>query len=92
MGYAPAVLLPMASSLSVQDWDVYDFTLIAEGRPQLTDTILNALFEAGCDDATPSIRRGLLHLDFSRAAPSLEHAASSAIRDTKRAGVDARLL
>ena len=30
----------------------YDFTLIVEGTDFLDDEIVNAVFEAGCDDAT----------------------------------------
>ncbi len=62
----------------------YDFALVATGVPELTDAAMNALFEAGCDDATPSIQRGVLYLEFSRTAPSLKDAILSAIRDVQR--------
>lgn len=70
----------------------FDFALIVAGVDELSDEVLDALFEAGCDDATPSIRYGRLYLDFSRSAQSLEKAIISAIRDVRRAGVGAKVL
>lgn len=70
----------------------YDFALIVAGISELTDDVLDALFEAGCDDATPSIHYGLLYMEFSRSAVSLQEAIITAIRDVLKAGVDARVL
>jgi predicted DNA-binding transcriptional regulator AlpA len=50
------------------------------------EAYLDALFEAGCDDATVGIgQRGMIGLDFSREAPSAEDALRSAISDVFRA-------
>ncbi len=70
----------------------YDFALIVAGVPELSDEVLDALFAAGCDDATPSMQYGLLYLEFSRSAASLQHAIISAIQDVLQAGLNARVL
>ncbi len=47
---------------------------------------LNALFEAGCDDASVGIgRSGMIGLDFTRSAASAEDALRSAIRNVQTA-------
>ena len=45
----------------------HDFTLVLAGIPELTSQVGNALFEAGCDDATVSMRLGA-YLSISHAA------------------------
>ena len=65
----------------------YDFVLVLTGVEELTPDVEDAFFEAGCDDATLSIRGGHLSLDFSRVASSLKDAILSAIRDVRKAGV-----
>lgn len=69
----------------------YDFALVVLGVPDLTDKVENALFEAGCDDATLSIQFGVLYMEFSRTARSLEEAILSAIRDVESAGIGAKV-
>jgi hypothetical protein len=54
--------------------------LIIEG-PVDDDEVLDALFEAGCDDATFGMVDGVGFGDFRRAAPSFLHATSTAIRE-----------
>ncbi|QJE73372.1 DNA-binding protein [Aerophototrophica crusticola] len=47
---------------------------------------LDALYEAGCDDATVGVGKpGTIALDFSREADSAEAAVRSAIKDVERA-------
>ncbi len=70
----------------------HDFALIVGGVGQLTNEVENALFEAGCDDATLSIRYGLLYMEFSRQARSLKDAILSAIADVQKAGIGAEVL
>ena len=70
----------------------YDFALVIGGVPELTAAVEDALFEAGCDDATLSIRYGLLYAEFSRTAKSLQDAILGAIRDVRRADVGAEVL
>lgn len=56
----------------------HEFTLIIDGDLASED-IVNALFEAGCDDATFSGQAGVGAGDFLREAPTLEEAVMSAI-------------
>lgn len=70
----------------------HDFTLVLTGVNELTPDVENALFEAGCDDATLSARFGRVFLTFSRSAPSLKDAVLSAIRDVQKANIGADVL
>lgn len=67
----------------------HDFALILSGVYELTTEVENALFEAGCDDATLSIQYGFLYMEFSRTARSLKDAILSAIQDVRKAGIGA---
>jgi hypothetical protein len=73
----------------------YEFTLTfalasANAEPA---TFLDALFEAGCDDATVGVgRQGSIALDFSREAPSAENAIRTAVASVRRAIPGAQLL
>lgn len=70
----------------------YEFTLILTGIAELRPDILDALFEAGCDDATIALRAGRPVAAFSRAAGTLKDAILRAIRDIRKAGVGADVL
>jgi len=70
----------------------HDFALIVGGIPELTPQVQDALFEAGCDDATLSIQYGLLYVDFSRSANSLREAIITAVRDVLRSGLPVQIL
>ena len=59
----------------------YSFTLIFEGEPDL-----DALYEAGCDDALIGEVDGVHYADFDREAPSLAEAVLSAISAVESAG------
>lgn len=52
-------------------------------RGKFSDALLDALFEAGCDDATISHKGELLFADFDREAESLLEAIISAIGDVE---------
>lgn len=65
----------------------HEFTLIVTPAVDLDRRIMDALYEAGCDDANVSLRDGVMRLAFTRAAKSLTHAVDSAIRDVNRAGL-----
>lgn len=73
----------------------YDFTLtfwLAEKDAE-PEKYLDALFEAGCDDATIGVGRpGLISLAFSRDASSAEGAIRSAVSSVQRAIPGARLV
>lgn len=63
----------------------YTFTLFARGVDLLGDESLDALFEAGCDDATFGARDGAQYGQFDREAASFSSALSSAIHDMTNA-------
>ncbi len=59
----------------------HDFTLILGGVDQPDENTAEALYAAGCDDATLSFQRGVTTLDFTRTAPTMREAILSAIGD-----------
>lgn len=65
---------------------VHEFSIIAGGRDAFADGFEDRFFEAGCDDATISLQRGAIILDFSREAASFDAAVASALHDITRAG------
>jgi hypothetical protein len=65
----------------------HDFTLVLAGVDRLDPSLVNALYEAGCDDATAAQCEGCIRLAFTRTAPSLRDAVVSAIGDATRAGM-----
>ena len=70
----------------------FDFTLVIDGVPELTEDVENSLFEAGCDDATFSIQYGRICAEFSRRAESLEDAVLSAIKCIESANIGANVV
>jgi hypothetical protein len=69
----------------------HEFTLILAGI-DLSDEVLDRLYEAGCDDALLGVRDGVVFADFARQADSLLHAVLSAAGDVKRADVGATVV
>ncbi len=67
----------------------HDFVLVLAGVSDLTPEQEDALFEAGCDDATISLRFGTIYLTFARFAPTLKEAVLSALRDVRRTDIGA---
>lgn len=65
----------------------YEFTLIYEGPTELTRDLEDAVFAAGCGDATLGIVGGRMVLDFCRQSTSFEEALTSAIGDVRRANL-----
>lgn len=63
----------------------FSFTLLLQGVDALSDESADALFEAGCDDATFGARDGAQYAQFDREAICFGAAVSSAIRDVRRA-------
>ena len=62
----------------------YQFTLIVEGPDLQSDRAIDALFDAGCDDALVGRTDGIQYLDFDRDGPNPETAILSAIADVER--------
>lgn len=63
----------------------FEFTIIASGLG-LDDAYEDALFEAGCGDATLSFQKGVLIAEFDRASVSFSNAVATACHDIKSAG------
>ena len=61
----------------------YDFTLETRGRDVLDDEVIDALYEAGCDDALIGRFLGVDCLGFNREAGSYCEAVRSAIEDVQ---------
>lgn len=59
----------------------YEFTLVLHGA--LDDATVDALFEAGCDDATLGEVDGVAYADFIREAQSFGEALRSAIQQVE---------
>jgi predicted DNA-binding transcriptional regulator AlpA len=70
----------------------HTFTLLIEGPDLQDEKRLDALFEAGCDDATFGSRDSVQYADFDREAASLAEAIHSAIRNITTAVPDARVI
>ena len=63
---------------------VHRFTLIVDG-PDLQDgAVIDALFEAGCDDALVGRAEGIQYVEFDREADRLDEAVLSAVADVER--------
>ena len=65
---------------------VHDFTFTLEGPDEFTVEMADALYEAGCDDASFGTSNGVHFGTFHREAPSFDEAVSSARADVERAG------
>jgi hypothetical protein len=70
----------------------HQFTLIVEGRDLQTDASLDALFEAGCDDATIGRVGATQYLDFDREAPTFADAVLGATEAIESALPGARVV
>jgi hypothetical protein len=70
----------------------HEFTLELDGISDLTREVVDALYEAGCDDGTIVMRAGRVSIGFTRSAPALGEAIVSAIADVRKAGIGARVV
>jgi hypothetical protein len=59
---------------------LFSFTLTIEGADILTDEALDALYEAGCGDATFGVSGGVQTGEFDREAADFAEAVASAIK------------
>ena len=64
----------------------YEFKIVLDGVPELTDDDGNVLYEAGCSDGTIVSRDGTTFVRFFRESSSLEDAIGSAAGDVRKAG------
>lgn len=70
----------------------YNFALTIEGADVLTDEAQEALFEAGCNDATFGASDGMQIAEFDREAADFSEAVASAIKAVETAIVGARVI
>lgn len=61
--------------------EAFSFTLLLDGPSVFEPAVLQALLEAGCDDALFGERHGVQYADFERDAGTYVGAVTSAIRD-----------
>jgi len=71
---------------------VFSFTLEIEGADVMTDAAQDALFEAGCDDATFGVSNGIQTAEFDREATEFAEAVASAIKAVEAAVPGARVV
>jgi hypothetical protein len=64
----------------------HDFAFIVSGIDPHAEDFADRFFEAGCDDATLILTRGLVAVCFSREEADYLHAVVSAYRDVLKAG------
>lgn len=70
---------------------LHNFTLVLSGVNSETSGLEDALFTAGCNDALICFYGKSVYLEFDREAETLNDAVATAIRDTERAGINARV-
>ena len=78
----------MAESITEKE---YEFNLLLDGIHDLETHELDALFEAGCDDATISVTNGNVSMMFSRKSVSLKDAIISAIKNVRASHIGAQV-
>lgn len=65
------------------------FTVIAAGLDPRANDLGDRFFAAGCDDATVSVQKGAIMLDFDREARTFSAALISAVANVRAAGARA---
>ncbi len=66
---------------------IYEFTFIVSGIDPEASDLEDRFFEAGCDDATLALMKGVLAVAFAREAESYPQAIASAYHDILKVGV-----
>ena len=64
----------------------YAFTIIASGLDTEADDFEERFLKAGCDDATISVQKGAIVLEFTREARNFAHALVSAVKAVQSTG------
>jgi hypothetical protein len=64
---------------------LFNFTITVEGADILTDDAVDALYKAGCDDATFGVSDGVQTGEFDREAVDFAEAVASAIKAVEAA-------
>jgi hypothetical protein len=64
----------------------YEFVATLPQGTEHSEDLVEALYEAGCDDGSVWSSEGVVEIGFSREAESLEAAIRSAVGDVQKAG------
>ena len=67
---------------------IWRFALHLRGVEEFTNALVDALYEAGCDDGTLSASNRRAKIGFDREAATLQEAIRSAIGNVRSAGLD----
>jgi hypothetical protein len=70
----------------------FSFTVTIDGADVMTDIAQEALYEAGCDDATFGLSEGIQTAEFDREVIEFAEAVASAIRGVESAVAGARVV
>ena len=62
----------------------FELTVFLSGIDRFEEELVDAFFEAGCDDATLAVSNGRAEAHFSREAESLPNAYVSVLRDVRK--------
>ena len=65
----------------------FEFAIIVSGKDFDDDAFLDAVYEAGCEDATLSLQKGVIIAEFSRESVSFSSAIASACHQLLSTGV-----
>ena len=63
---------------------LHRFTLILDRPNVQQQALVDALFEAGCDDGLVGRSEGIQYIEFDREAPGLDDAVLSAVADVEK--------
>ena len=63
---------------------IHRLTLFVEGADLQAEPVINALFEAGCEDATVGRADGVQYIELDREAKSFSQAVFSAVQDVEK--------
>ena len=63
---------------------IHHFTLIVDGVDLQHESVIDSLFDAGCDDALVGSTDGVQFIGFDREAASLDDAVLSAVADVEQ--------
>jgi transcriptional regulator with XRE-family HTH domain len=69
-----------------QAMKMFEFTVVASGLDPRADDFEDRFFAAGCDDATISVQKGTIILEFARSAATFADAVRSALLNVLQAG------
>jgi hypothetical protein len=85
-GVGTLVHTNLVTASRVNAMKTYQFDVLLKDVSEITDDHADALFAAGCDDATPVCCDGVAWIHFDREASSLEEAIHTAVGQVQTCG------